>query len=57
MGALSESKAALSVPFDNRVTTVSDGAPGLAVAVLRNGQTLHTRGYGIIGPDGVQRVL
>lgn len=28
------------------------GAPGMAVAVLRNGQTLHAGGYGIAGPDG-----
>lgn len=28
------------------------GAPGVAVAVLRHGQTLHARGYGIAGPDG-----
>ena len=28
------------------------GAPGMAVAVLRDGRTLHARGYGIAGPDG-----
>ena len=28
------------------------GVPGMAVAVLRNGQMLHARGYGIAGPDG-----
>ena len=28
------------------------GAPGMAVAVLRNGQTLHAKGYGIAGPNG-----
>ncbi|MEM1435927.1 MAG: serine hydrolase domain-containing protein [Pseudomonadota bacterium] len=28
------------------------GAPGMAVAVLEGGQTLHIRGYGIAGPDG-----
>ena len=28
------------------------GAPGMAVAVLRDGQLLHAAGYGIAGPDG-----
>ena len=28
------------------------GAPGMAVAVLQNGQTLLARGYGVAGPDG-----
>lgn len=28
------------------------GAPGMAVAVVRNGQVLHSKGYGIAGPDG-----
>ena len=28
------------------------GAPGMAVAVLRNGQSLLARGYGIAGPGG-----
>jgi CubicO group peptidase (beta-lactamase class C family) len=28
------------------------GAPGMAVAVIRNGQVLHSKGYGIAGPNG-----
>lgn len=28
------------------------GAPGLAVAVLRDGRTLHAQGYGVAGPNG-----
>jgi CubicO group peptidase (beta-lactamase class C family) len=28
------------------------GAPGMAVAVLRHGKTLHAKGYGIAGPNG-----
>lgn len=28
------------------------GAPGMAVAVMRNGQVLHSKGYGIAGPNG-----
>lgn len=28
------------------------GAPGMAVAVLQNGQILLARGYGVAGPDG-----
>ena len=40
--------------FDATVATMHEdaGAPGMAVAVLQNGQTLHARGYGIAGPDG-----
>jgi len=40
--------------FDAAVENMREdaGAPGMAVAVLRNGQTLHAKGYGIAGPDG-----
>ena len=40
--------------FDDAVAKMREdaGAPGMAVAVLRNGQTLHAKGYGIAGPDG-----
>ena len=40
--------------FDAAVAKMREdaGAPGMAVAVLRNGQTLHAKGYGIAGPDG-----
>ncbi len=39
--------------FDATVAKMHEdaGAPGMAVAVLRNGQTLHAKGYGIAGPD------
>lgn len=40
--------------FDSVVSKMREdaGAPGMAVAVLRNGQTLHAKGYGIAGPNG-----
>jgi CubicO group peptidase (beta-lactamase class C family) len=40
--------------FDTAVARMHEaaGAPGMAVAVLRNGQTLHAKGYGIAGPNG-----
>lgn len=40
--------------FDASVAKMREdaGAPGMAVAVLRNGQTLLAKGYGIAGPDG-----
>ena len=43
--------------FDAAVAQVQDdaGAPGMAVAVLRDGQLLHAKGYGMAGPHG-QRV-
>ena len=38
--------------FDAAVAKMREdaGAPGMAVAVLRNGQTLHAKGYGVAGP-------
>ncbi len=40
--------------FDAALSTMREdaGAPGMAVAILRNGQTLHAKGYGIAGPNG-----
>lgn len=40
--------------FDATVATMHEdaGAPGMAVAVLQNGQILQARGYGVAGPDG-----
>ena len=40
--------------FDAAVAEMrqDSGAPGMAVAVLRHGQTLHAKGYGVAGPDG-----
>ncbi len=40
--------------FDVAVSQMREdaGTPGMAVAVLRGGQILHTKGYGIAGPDG-----
>jgi CubicO group peptidase (beta-lactamase class C family) len=42
------------VAFDAAAARMQDdaGAPGMAVAVLRNGQLLHAKGYGTAGPDG-----
>jgi CubicO group peptidase (beta-lactamase class C family) len=40
--------------FDAAVAEMREdsGAPGMAVAVLRHGQTLYAKGYGVAGPDG-----
>ena len=40
--------------FDAAVSKMREDAraPGMAVAVLRNGQILHAKGYGITGPSG-----
>jgi CubicO group peptidase (beta-lactamase class C family) len=40
--------------FDATVSKMREdaGSPGMAVAVLRNGQILHAKGYGIAGPNG-----
>ena len=42
------------VAFDRLVAEMREdaGVPGMAVAVLREGETLHTKGYGVADPTG-----
>ncbi len=42
------------VAFEDAIKEMREaaGAPGMAVAVMRNGRVLHAGGYGVVGPDG-----